>query len=125
MLGVRSHDAGQHGPAAQSNQPAVTLPMFITDALSFEASSHFDPFIALVALMRGKPHVRMTSCGGATCSRAALKPMQEHYSRTDMQRDSILGQKQPTTTCACAVADGFSVGSHGQRQYPALQHAQD
>ena len=38
MLGARSHDAGQHSQAAQANQPAVTLPIFITDALSYEAS---------------------------------------------------------------------------------------
>ena len=37
VLDARSHGTATHGPAPQSNQPAVTLPMFITDALSYEA----------------------------------------------------------------------------------------
>ena len=36
MLDARSHARASHGPAPQSNQPAVTLPMFITDASSYE-----------------------------------------------------------------------------------------
>ncbi len=37
VLDARSHARASQGPAPQSNQPAVTLPMFITDASSYEA----------------------------------------------------------------------------------------
>ena len=40
VLDARSHGAANHGPAPQSNQPAVTLPIFITDTLSYEARKH-------------------------------------------------------------------------------------
>ena len=49
VLAARSHGAANHGPAPQSNQPAVTLPMFITDALSYEARSTHHALVKPVA----------------------------------------------------------------------------
>ncbi len=56
VLDARSHGAPSRSPAPQSNQPAVTLPMFITDASSYEARTIHATIVEAsgsVALYRG------------------------------------------------------------------------